>query len=135
MTAKQGFNPDWPRIKNRPQSYNAAVKKGNMIFLSGISSADPNTGKMLGQGDVVAQCRQCFLNIKDMLAAAGATFDDVVKTTDYIVPAAMANYAGTGAVRKEFFTGIFPASTGVVVHSLLRPDMLIEIDVVAIVDK
>lgn len=133
MTARYTFSPDWPRLKDRPLTYSPAVKKGNMLFLSGITAVDPVTGKVI-KGDLEAQTRMVFQNIKDILEAAGATLDDVVKTTDYITPAALPSYKVTADVRREFFKDNFPAATGVIIHSLIRPDMLIEIDAVAVLD-
>ena len=72
-----------------------------------------------------------FENMKDILAAAGATFDDVVKTVDYIVPEALPNYKGTADVRREYFKDNLPAATGVVVNRLLKNEYLIEIDAIA----
>ena len=133
MSRRQTFRPDWPRLKNRSLTYSPAVKKGHMIFLSGVTAADPVTGTVTGN-DIETQTRLVYKNIKDMLEAAGATFDDVVKTTDYITPGGLAGYAATANIRREVFKDNFPAATGIIVDSLLRPDMLIEIDVVAIVD-
>ena len=65
----------------------------------------------------------------------GASMDDVIKTTDYIAPEAVPDYLKTAAIRREYFRkGSYPAATGVVVHSLLRPDWLIEIDFLAVLD-
>jgi enamine deaminase RidA (YjgF/YER057c/UK114 family) len=67
-----------------------------------------------------------------MLEADGATFDDVVKTVDYIVPAALPSYATTADIRRELFENNLPAATGVIVNRLLRPSMLIEVEVIAV---
>ena len=134
MSARETFSPNWPRLQNRPLTYSPVVKKGNLLFLSGITAVDPDTGKVVGEGDMAVQARRVFENIKDMLEAAGATFDDVVKTVDFIVPAAVKDYAATSDIRREYFKGNFPAATGVIVHSLLRPTMLIEVDVIAVLD-
>ncbi len=133
MSARQTFSPNWARLQNRSLTYSPAVKKGNLIFLSGVTAVDPTTGKIVGKGDLEVQTRMVYQNIKDVLEAAGATFDDVVKTVDYIIPAALPSYAVTANIRREFFKDNFPAATGVIVNSLLRPDMLIEIDVIAAV--
>lgn len=105
-----------------------------MLFVSGMASVDPMTRKPMWPGDLVAQTRQIYQNIGTILAEAGASFDDVVKTTEYITPEQLAMYRETGEVRKEFFKGEYPAATGVVVTSLVRPEFLIEIDVVAVLD-
>ncbi|MBI4332902.1 MAG: RidA family protein [Chloroflexi bacterium] len=118
----------------RGVTYSPAVRKGNLLFISGQTGIDYETGEVVGRGDIVAQTRQAYRNVQEILVKAGATFDDVVKITDYIVPDGLAGYKGTAAVRREFLGEDFPASTGVVVDRLVRSDFLIEIDVVAVVD-
>lgn len=71
-----------------------------------------------------------YLTMKAILEAAGASFDDVVQTTDYIVTTE--NYKDTAQVRRENFPGSFPAATGVVVKELLGKGALIEIDAIAV---
>jgi len=122
--------PQWPRYEGL--TYRPAVNKGDLLFLSGQASVDQASGKVVGEGDLVAQTRQAYQNIAVILEAAGASFADVVKTTDYIVPAALGDYRATADVRREFFKGCFPASTGIVVSQLLGKDLLIEVDVVAV---
>ena len=134
MSQREVFNPNWPRLKNRSPTFNLAVKKGSLLFLSGVGPVDPVSGKIVGVDDIEAQTRMVYENIKDMLASAGATFDDVVKTTEYITPAALPNYKATADIRREYFKKDFPAATGVIVSSLVRPDMLIEIDAIAVLD-
>jgi len=134
MSKRQTFTPDWPPYKKGKLTFSPACRKGNMLFLSGMASIDPMTRKPLWPGDVVAQARQTYQNIMAILEEAGASFDDVVKTTEYITPAAVGRYADTAEVRREFFRGDYPAATGLVVNSLVRPEFLIEIDVVAVMD-
>lgn len=133
MNKKEVFNPNWPFLTKAKYTYNLAVKKGNLLVLSGMGSVDPETGKTLWPGDIVAQTRQTYENIKAVLEAAGATLDDVIKTTEYIVPSALPNYRATVDVRREYFKNDPPAATGVVVSSLVRHDLLIEIDVIAVI--
>ena len=102
-----------------------------MLFISGITAVDDD-GNIIGKGDIVAQTRAIFERMGKILDAAGATFDDVVKTVDYITTTD--NYRRTGDIRREFFKKEFPAATGVIVAGLLRPDALIEIDAVAVID-
>ena len=135
MSTKETFSPNWPRLAKGKHTFSPAVKKGNILMISGQASADPETGKTLWPGDIVAQTRQTYQNIKDILEAAGATFADVVKTVEYITPAALADYKGTADVRREFFgEENFPAATGVVVNRLVRDDFLVEIEAMDIVD-
>ena len=135
MSRRETFSPNWPRLAKGKHTYRPAVRKGNILVLSGQASIDPETGKLLWPGDVVAQTRQIYQNIKAVLEAAGATFNDVVKTVDYITPSALGNYRATADVRREIFGEDFPAATGVVVNSLLRDGALIEIDVMAVLDQ
>ena len=133
MPKREVFKPDWPRLAGRGRSYSPVVKKGNLLFISGMTSYD-REGNKVGPGDIVAQTRQIFENMKDVLEAAGATFDDVVKTVDYIVPEALQDYRATGEIRREYFKDNFPAATGIVVNRLLSKESLIEIDAIAVVD-
>jgi aminoacrylate peracid reductase len=107
------------------------VKEGKLLAISGLTAVD-DQGNIIGQGDIVAQTRAIFTKIGEILDSAGASFDDVVKTVDYITTTE--NYRGTADVRREFFKGNFPAATGVIVAGLLRPDALIEIDALAVID-
>jgi 2-iminobutanoate/2-iminopropanoate deaminase len=79
--------------------------------------------------------RHIYESVKTLLERMGASMDDVIKTTDYIAPKALPHYAKTAEIRRQYFKeGCYPAATGMVVHSLLRPDWLIEIDFLAVVD-
>lgn len=110
----------------------AAVKEGRKIIaISGIASQD-EAGHTVYPGDIEAQCRFIYQRIEQMLKAAGATFDDVIKTTDYVAPEGLKDYKKTGKVRREFFKGKFPAASGVIVNRLIHDDWLIEIDALAV---
>jgi len=113
-------------------TYSTAVKKGNLLFISGMTSVDPKTGQIVGKGDIVAQTRFIFQKMEEVLRAAGASFADVVKTVDYITTTD--NYKETSRIRQEYFKNGFPAATGVVVNKLLRKDALIEIDAIAVLE-
>lgn len=133
MSKRECFTPKWPRFTPGQYTFSPAVKKGKILALSGIGSTD-STGELLYPGDVVRQTKQIFENMKEILAAAGASFDDVIKTVDYITPAAVPMYRETAAVRREYFKDGFPAATGIVVNGLLRKGMVIEIDALAVLD-
>jgi enamine deaminase RidA (YjgF/YER057c/UK114 family) len=113
-------------------TFSPAVRKGNLLFISGLTATD-DKGNIVGKGDIIAQTRRCFEKIKELLDAAGASFDDIVKTVDYITTTE--GYRGTADVRREYFRNGFPAATGIVVKELLRPDALIEIDAIAVLDE
>lgn len=114
-------------------TFSTAVRRGPFLFISGLIARDPETGKVAGKGDIVAQADFIFRKMEKILEAAGGTFDDVVKTTDYVTT--LERYGETAAVRKKYFRNGFPAATGVVVKALVSPEALIEIDAVAILDK
>jgi reactive intermediate/imine deaminase len=132
MSQKEVIHMDWDHYKK--VTYSPAVKKGNLLFISGQTGIDYKTGQVVGRGDVVAQTKQAYENVKAILEKAGASFDDVIKITDYITPEALSNYKATAAVRREYLKKDFPASTGVVVNRLVSSDFMIEIDVVAVVN-
>ena len=85
---------------------------------------------MVGKGDLKAQTRQVFENLKAALAASGATLDDVVKITIFMTDASQVQTVRE--VRDTYFTKQPPASTAVEVARLVRPELMIEIEAVAV---
>jgi reactive intermediate/imine deaminase len=114
-------------------TFSTAVRRGPFLFISGVIARDPGTGEIEGKGDIVAQTDFIFRKIGTILEAAGGSFDDVVKTTDYVTT--LERYNETAAIRRKYFKNGFPAATGVVVKALVNPEALIEIDAIAIIDK
>jgi 2-iminobutanoate/2-iminopropanoate deaminase len=108
--------------------YSDAVRSGNLLFLSGCVALDRD-GSLVGAGDVVAQTRQVFANIGEVLAAAGAGFADVVKLTIYLTD--IADRVHMSPIRREFFGDWKPASTLVAVSALALPELLVEVEAVA----
>ena len=134
MEKRQRVDPGWKKYLSNPGlTFSPAVRNGNMLFISGITGVDPNTGRLVNSNDIVAQARQIYRNIGDILEAAGATFDNVVQTIDYITT--RENYKKTSEIRREFFGDSFPASAGFVVKELLRKDALIEVTAIALLDE
>ncbi len=132
--AKECFNVFDEMYKRKNFTWSDGVRKGKIISISGTVATDENH-RTLYAGDLEGQVRYIFETVKKLLEKMGASMDDVIKTTDYITPQAVADYVKTAAIRREYFKdGNFPAATGVVVHSLLRPDWLIEIDFLAVID-
>ena len=107
--------------------YSQAVCAGNMIFCSGQIALDPSTGEMV-QGDVVMQTERVMANIAAVLSASGAGFDNVVKTTIFLVE--MGDFAAVNEVYGRFFSNHKPARSTVAVKSLPR-GALVEIETVA----
>jgi enamine deaminase RidA (YjgF/YER057c/UK114 family) len=123
---KQPFNPGWDRYQKL--TYYPATRVGDYLFLSGQAALNPETNQIEHPGDIVAQARYTYANIRKTMEAAGLTMDHIVKTVEYVTPAGLADYRKTAAIRKEFFNEPFPAATGIVCAALLRPEMLIEVD-------
>jgi enamine deaminase RidA (YjgF/YER057c/UK114 family) len=104
---------------------------GRLIAISGQIALD-ETGQLVGPGDAEAQARQVFENLRRCLAAAGATFDDVLKLTTFVTD--MASLPAIRRVRDTFVdTAEPPASTAVQVVALVRPELLVEIDALAVI--
>jgi reactive intermediate/imine deaminase len=101
-----------------------------MVFCSGAVAFGPD-GSIVGEGDIVAQTRQTMENLKMALDAAGATFADVMKITNYVTD--VTEYGKIAPVREEYLTEPYPASTMVEVKGLMYPELKIEIEAVALV--
>ena len=86
--------------------------------------------EVVGEGDSEAQARQCFANLQRVLGEAGASMDDVVKVTAYLV--APEHYGGYAAAKRDYLGTALPAGTAVIVAGLMDPRFLIEIEAVAI---
>lgn len=110
--------------------YSDAVRAGNTIYVSGQAGLDAK-GNLVGPGDVVTQTRQTLENMKAVLAAAGATLEDVVKVTVYL--ANRDDRPKVNEVRKKYFKANRPASTLIEISRFAIEGMLIEIEAVAVV--
>jgi 2-iminobutanoate/2-iminopropanoate deaminase len=95
--------------------YNQAIRAGKFLFCSGQVAIDPGAGKLIN-GDVAAETRQAMKNLGAVLAAAGASFDEVVKTTIFLVD--MSDFAAVNAAYGEHFGGTPPARSTVAVAAL-----------------
>ncbi|MBI2394641.1 MAG: RidA family protein [Deltaproteobacteria bacterium] len=108
--------------------YSQAIRANGFVFLSGQIPLDPATGQMI-EGDVEAQTRQVMKNLDAVLAAAGTSFDQVVRATIYLVD--LADFAKVNAIYGERFPSAPPARATVQVAALPRGSK-VEIDLVAI---
>ncbi|RJR43408.1 MAG: RidA family protein [Desulfobacteraceae bacterium] len=131
--AKECINVFDDMYKARDYTWSDLVKKGKVIVISGTVATDENH-RTLFKDDLIGQVRYIYESVGKLLAKAGASFDDVIKTTDYITPQAVKDYGKTADIRREFFKGRYPAATGIVVHTLLSPSWLIEIEFLAVLD-
>jgi reactive intermediate/imine deaminase len=110
--------------------YNQAVRAGNLLFCSGQIALDPASGGMVGAGNVEAETRQVLANLQAVLAAAGATPHQVVRTTVFLVD--LADFAAVNALYAEVFgTGVAPARACVQVAALPK-GARVEIDCIAL---
>ena len=107
--------------------YSQAIQTGNMLFVSGQIPIDPATGVFAGE-DIATQTRQSLTNVSNILAAAGYSLNDVVKTT--VLLADIADFAAMNAVYAEFFTENKPARACFAVKDLPR-GALVEIEAIA----
>jgi 2-iminobutanoate/2-iminopropanoate deaminase len=107
-----------------------AVQAGRLLFVSGIVPVDRRR-ELVGGEDVVAQARQVFANMREVLAAAGCAFADVVKVTLYLTD--VGDRPLVNPVREDVFGDTRPASTLVEVPALVIPGAKIEVDAVALV--
>jgi enamine deaminase RidA (YjgF/YER057c/UK114 family) len=106
---------------------------GKTIYVSGQVSVNEKA-EVVGRGDFRTQVERTFENLKTALAAAGATFKDVVKVTYFVVGLAPEHVPIVRAVRRNYLDADHPpASTLVGVAALVVPDWLIEIELVAVV--
>jgi 2-iminobutanoate/2-iminopropanoate deaminase len=128
-----------PKIKrtnppelSKPTGYTHVVEAagGKTVYISGQIALDKD-GRVVGQEDMKAQAEQVFKNLQAALAAAGASFKDVVKMNTYTTD--MAQVQAIRDVRARYFGEVTPASTLVQVVHLARPEFMLEIEVIAVV--
>ena len=120
-------------LENNPRySHAVVVESGPLVFVSGQVAHDAQ-GRLVGKGDMRAQTRQVFENLKVALAAAGSDLAHVVRINSYLTD--MSQLDAHRQVRQEFLAGLShpPASTLVGVARLVDPDLLLEVEAVAVV--
>ena len=108
--------------------YSQAVVMNGMLFLSGMLPIDPTTGDLVS-GGVREQTTQIFANIREVLAAAGVTTEQIVKTTVFLQD--MSLFADMNEVYAAQFNGSFPAGSAFAVKALPKSAM-VEIEVIAV---
>lgn len=109
-------------------TYSQAVRAGNTVYLSGQIPLDPATGEM-AKGDVEAQIRRVFENVKAVIGASGGTFSNVVKVNVYLTD--LGNFALVNKVMAEYIAQPYPARAAVGVAALPR-GAAVEIDCVMV---
>ena len=131
--AKQSINPEGAPAPVGPYVQVTVAPPGGKIVCCSGAVALAEDGSVVGEGDIVAQTRQTLENLRLALEAAGATFDDVVKINSYVTDFGL--FPQIAPVRAEYLTEPFPASTTVEVSALILPELMIEIEAIAIVHE
>ena len=112
--------------------YSRAVRIGNLIEVAGTTAVD-ETGQVVGPGDPGEQTKFILSKIEKALTSAGGMLHDVVRTRMFVTN--IADWEAIGRVHGLYFKDIKPAATMVEVKSLISPELLVEIEVTAILDE
>jgi enamine deaminase RidA (YjgF/YER057c/UK114 family) len=115
-------------------SHGMVAPGGELVVVAGQVAAD-RSGKLVGPGDVVAQTKQAFENVRAVLEAAGSSMREIVRFQTFLTHAA--DIEGFMQARKEVFPryfpdGVYPPNTILVVSRLVLPDLLVEIEAMAV---
>lgn len=128
---KTSINPAGMAAPVGPYAHVVTVPPGGrLVYCAGAVALDRD-GEVVGKGDIVAQTHQVMENLRLALAAAGATFADVVKVTNYVTDVNL--WKQVLPVRAQYITEPFPASSFLEVSALMFPELLVEIEAVAVV--
>jgi enamine deaminase RidA (YjgF/YER057c/UK114 family) len=112
--------------------YSPVVRTGNTIYVAGQVAQD-GQGNVVGPGDFRAQADQVVANLRTALAAAGAGLEHLVRITIYVTDARYRDVMRD--VTREYFGAALPTSTLLVVAALARPEFLLEIDGIAVIES
>jgi 2-iminobutanoate/2-iminopropanoate deaminase len=112
-------------------AYSHAIRRGNLLFLSGKQPLDSG-GDVVGKGDPAIQCQKVMENLQAVLEASGASWDNVVKTTVFVTD--MRVLDALAEAKRRFISPPYPASTTVQVTRLAKPDALVEIEAIAVLE-
>ncbi|MFW5867710.1 MAG: RidA family protein [Armatimonadota bacterium] len=107
------------------------VSGGRTVYVAGQIALDAD-GNLVGEGDFKTQARQVLSNVQGIIEEAGGSISDIVKMTTFLTD--MAHYDDFKAVRAEFLTPPYPAATLIEVSSLVRPEWLLEVEAIAVIE-
>lgn len=110
--------------------YSQAVQVGSAVYLSGQTPIDPASGELVA-GDISAQARQVFENLKAVLAAADLDFGNVARVGIYLTD--LGNFAAVNEIMKTYFSEPYPARSTIGVAALPKAAE-VEIDMIAVID-
>lgn len=111
--------------------YSRAVRVGEHVWVAGTTAITPEG--LVGPGDAYAQAKQALRTITEALERAGARLDDVVRTRMYVTD--IGDWEAVARAHAEAFAAVRPAATMVEVSRLMTPEMLVEIEVEAFIDR
>jgi 2-iminobutanoate/2-iminopropanoate deaminase len=132
MTQEQGAIQVFrPTSVAPPTGYSHAVRAGKLLYIAGQTAVD-ESGSIIGEGDFWAQAEQVYTNLKNVIEEAGGSLSDVMKVTNFVTD--ISQYPVLFEVRRKFFSGEMPASTLVQIKSLARPEFMVEIEAVVVLD-
>lgn len=113
--------------------YNQAIaSSGQMLFVAGQIPLEPQSGKIIGEGDISAQTKQVMVNLEAILTEAGASWSNVVKTSVFLTD--LANFGAMNQVYAEYFEEDTAPARACVEVSRLPKDVLVEIECIAVID-
>ncbi len=113
--------------------YNQAIAtSGQMLFVAGQIPLDPQSGQIVGEGDITAQTQQVMANLEAILKEAGANWEDVVKTSVFLTD--LTNFVPMNQVYAEYFLEDTAPARACVEVSRLPKDVLVEIECIAVID-
>jgi enamine deaminase RidA (YjgF/YER057c/UK114 family) len=122
-----------PPFIHKTTGYSHAIRAGNTLYIAGQVALDAE-GNIVGAGDIEAQVAQVWQNLKSVLGHAGGSVEDITKITVFTTD--IAHRPAIAAARDRVFpNGRFPASTFLVVQSLARPELLVEIEAIAVLGE
>ena len=110
--------------------YSQAIRAGNTVYFSGQIPLDPATGDVVA-GDIEAQARRAFDNLKSVCEAAGGTMDDITRVGLYLTD--LSQFASVNAVMGEYFSAPFPARSTIEVPALPK-GVAFEVDAILLID-
>ena len=114
--------------------YNQAIAtSGQMLFVAGQIPLDPQSGKIVGEGDIAAQTKQVMANIEAILSEAKTNWSNVIKTSVFLSD--LANFSPMNQVYAEYFAEETAPARACVEVSRLPKDVLVEIECIAVIDS
>jgi enamine deaminase RidA (YjgF/YER057c/UK114 family) len=125
---RERIDPGWAWLKKF--NISAGEKVGDTIWLSGAVAFD-GEGNIVGEGDLYAQTKKTFENLAEALESAGSSLADVVKINTFLTD--LSRYAEYGKARTEAFPNGVPASTVVGTTALVRPELMVEVEAIAVI--